>query len=54
VPEPDAIAAKAMELSRQGLGAREISEALQTLFGLRRNEAYAAALAAGEEEGSGR
>ncbi|MEJ2548215.1 MAG: 16S rRNA (cytidine(1402)-2'-O)-methyltransferase [Gemmatimonadota bacterium] len=53
-PDPEAIAAKALELSRKGLGAREISEALQISFGLRRNEAYAAALAAGEEEGSGR
>jgi hypothetical protein len=33
---------------------REISESLQQRFGLRRNEAYAAALAAGEEEGRGR
>ena len=53
-PEPEAIAATASDLSRAGLGAREISEVLQERFGLRRNEAYAAALAAGEEEGSGR
>jgi 16S rRNA (cytidine1402-2'-O)-methyltransferase len=52
-PEPEAIAEKARELLREGRGTREISEALQEIFGLRRNEAYAAALAVGEEEGSG-
>lgn len=53
-PESEAVVAMAREMVRDGLGAREISEALQQRFGLRRNEAYAAALAAGDEEGSGR
>jgi 16S rRNA (cytidine1402-2'-O)-methyltransferase len=53
-PGSEAIAMQARSMSREGLSARDISEALQERFGLRRNEAYAAALAAGEEEGRGR
>ncbi|MCL7990347.1 MAG: 16S rRNA (cytidine(1402)-2'-O)-methyltransferase [marine benthic group bacterium] len=53
-PEPEAIAEQARSMCREGMGAREISEALQHRFGLRRNEAYSAALAAREEEGRGR
>lgn len=45
---------RATELLREGHGAREVSVRLREEFDLSRNDAYAVALAAGEEEGDGR
>lgn len=45
---------RATVLLREGHGAREVSVRLREEFGLSRNDAYAVALAAGEEEGEGR
>ena len=45
---------RAASLLRDGLGARAVSARLREEFGLTRNDAYAVALAAGEEEGEGR
>jgi len=50
----EAATRRAVALIREGLGTRAISARLREEFGLARNDAYAVALAAGEEEGEGR
>ena len=50
----EAATRRAVVLIREGLGTRAISARLREEFGLARNDAYAVALAAGEEEGEGR
>jgi hypothetical protein len=53
-PDPVALSARAGALVRAGNSVREVSGILRKEFGISRNEAYAAALAAGEGEGGGR
>lgn len=49
--DPVAVRDMAVSLAREGLSTREIVDRLRSDFGLARNEAYAIAVGAGEEEG---